>query len=278
MPRVLIESAVAQFHKAGWYASIRAVSEEKALEMRRQLEAFERKNGGSLKGSLRFKSHLLFKWLAELVRAPAIVDAVEDLIGPNILCWTTHWWIKEPRSQSFVSWHQDSQYWGLDTSRLVTAWVALSPSTVESGCMRLLPGSHLGPDLPHSDTWDEDNMLTRGQEITEGIDEQKAVNLEVGTGEAALFAYRIAHASYPNQSNDRRIAVAIRYIPPEFRQTLSDWDSASLIRGEDAFKHFEHEPIPKRDFDPQAVDFHARVEDHQRQIEDKGTGRDSHRT
>ena len=218
------------------------------------------------------------KWLAELVRAPTIVDTVEDLIGPNILCWTTHWWIKEPHSQSFVSWHQDSQYWGLDTSRLVTAWVALSPSSVESGCMRLLPGSHLGPDLPHSDTWHKDNMLTRGQEITEGVDEQKAVNLEVGIGEAALFAYRIAHASHPNQSNDRRIAVAIRYIPPDCRQTLSDWDSASLIQGEDAFKHFEHEPLPKCDFDPHAVDFHARVEDHQRQIYYKGTGRDTHHT
>ena len=278
MPKVLSEAAVRQFRQDGYYAPVHAASEEEAGRMRGALEAFEARNGGALKGSNRFKSHLLFKWLADLIRAPHVLDAVEDLIGPDILVWSTDWWIKEPRSPSFVSWHQDSQYWGLDTSKLVTVWVALSPSTLESGCMRLLPGSHEGPSLPHRETYHDDNMLTRGQEITEGIDEARAVNLEVHTGDAAVFAFRIAHASHPNRSDDRRIGLAIRYIPPDARQTRSEEDSAALVRGEDPFGHFLHEPEPARDFDPVAVEFHCHAEESRRKILYHGTGWTEHRT
>lgn len=278
MPKCLTAAAIEQFRRDGYYAPVHAATVDEAVGMRHQLEAFEAGRGGPLKGTDRFKSHLLFKWLADLIRAPHILDAVEDLIGPNLLCWTTNWWIKEPHSPQFVSWHQDSHYWGLDTSKLVTVWVALSRSTVESGCMRLLPGSHVGPDLAHRDTYHEDNMLTRGQEITAGIDEDRAVNLEVETGQAAVFAYRIAHASHPNRSDDRRIAVAIRYIPPDARQTLSEWDSAALVRGTDTTAYFEHEPEPERDFDPVAVAFHRRAEEQQRQIYYRGTDWQEHRT
>ena len=278
MPNALSEAAVAQFHRDGYYFPVPVLSRVEARDMRRELEEYEATHGGPLKGGDRFKSHLLFKWLADLVRAPRVLDAVEDLIGPNILCWTTNWWVKEAHSPQFVSWHQDSHYWGLDTTKLVTVWIALSPSTVESGCMRLMPGSHLGPDLPHRDTYHEDNMLTRGQEITAGIDEGKAVNLIVDPGHAAIFAYRIAHASHPNSSNDRRIAVAIRYIPPQARQTLVDRDSAALVRGEDTHGYFELEPEPARDFDPVAVEFHRRAEEQQRRIYYHGTGLNEHRT
>jgi hypothetical protein len=278
MPAVLTTEMVEQFERDGFCTPFRVLDEAAARAARERLQAFETANGGPLRGSHRFKSHLLFKWQSDLVRHPLILDAIEDLIGPDILCWTSNWWIKEPGSPSFVSWHQDSQYWGLDTTRLVTAWLALSPATVESGCMRVLPGSHRGADLPHQDTWDEDNMLTRGQAITEGVDESRAVNLEVATGEVALFAYRIAHASHPNLSADRRIALAIRYVPPDTRQPASDWDSASLVRGQDHCGHFEHEPEPTCDFDPVATEFHARAEENQRAILYRGTTWKSHRT
>ena len=278
VPKLLTESAITQYRRDGYYTPVAALDPAQAAGMRSALEAFEARSGEPLKGAKRFKSHLLFHWLAELIRSPRILDAVEDLIGPDIMCWTTHWWIKEPRSPHFVSWHQDSQYWGVDTEKLVSAWVALSPATVASGCMRFLPGSHRGPALPHRDTYHDDNMLTRGQEISEGIDEADAVDIEVDTGDAALFAYRIAHASHPNRSDDRRIAVAIRYIPPDARQTLAEWDSATLVRGEDGCGNFEHEPMPAYDFDPVAVDFHRRTEEHQRGILYQGTGWTRHRT
>ena len=220
MARVLSAEAVDRLRRDGFHFPIPCISRAEAADYRRQLEAFEAANGGALTGAHRFKTHLLFKWLADLVRAPQVLDAVEDLIGPDILCWTTHWFIKEPRSPQYVSWHQDSNYWGLDTQGLVSVWVALSPATVESGCMRLLPGSHLEPPMPHVDTYAEDNILTRGQTILD-VDESRAVNVELETGDAALFDYKIAHASHPNRSDDRRIAVVLRYMPPSARQTQS---------------------------------------------------------
>ena len=278
MGKVLSEAEVDAFRRDGFHSPIKAITADEAQTYRRALEDFERENQGPLKGPQRFKSHLLFKWVANLVRTPAILDAVEDLIGPDILCWTTNWWIKDAKSPSFVSWHQDSHYWGLDVENLVTAWVALSPATIESGCMRLLAGSHRGPGLEHRDTFHDDNMLTRGQEIVEQVDESAAINLEVNTGEAALFTYRIAHASHPNRSDDRRIALAIRYIPPDARQVMSEWDSATLVRGRDGCGNFELEPEPSCDFDPIAVEFHKKADEAQRAILYRGTEWQDHRT
>ncbi len=278
MPKVLKPEAIERLRRDGIYFPVPGISETAAADYRRQLEAFEAANGGALKGANRFKTHLLFKWLADLIRAPLILDTVEDLIGPDILCWTTHWFIKEARSPDFVSWHQDNNYWGLDTKELVSIWLALSPATIESGCMRMLPGSHLHPPMPHVDTYGEHNMLTRGQVIDRDIDESKAVNVTLETGEAALFAYEIAHASHPNQSDDRRIAVVARYMPPTARQTLADWDSAALVRGTDSYGHFEHEPVPSCDLDPVAVAFHKKAEERQRQIYYQGTTWQDNRT
>ena len=174
--------------------------------MREQLEAYESKHGGPLRGSVRFKSHLLFKWLADFIRSPSVLDPVEDIIGPDIMVWSTDWWLKEAKSPSYVSWHQDSQYWGLDSEKLVTVWVALSPSNIASGCMRYMPGSHLGPDLPHRETYHDDNLLTRGQEITEGIDEAKAVNVELEPGEGSTLRVpdRACVASQPHRRPPHR--------------------------------------------------------------------------
>ena len=277
MRKKLTDLQVSQFQETGFLSAFPVLSAAQALHLRAYLETFEAENDGVLTGSLRFKNHLLFKWLSDLIRSPKILDAVEDIIGHNIMVWSTDWWIKEANSPQFVSWHQDSQYWGLDTAKLVTVWVALSPSTIESGCMRILPGSHVGPDLAHEETYHDDNMLTRGQSIS-GIDEDKAVNLEVQTGQAVLFAFRIAHASYPNQTDDRRIGLAIRYIPTDTQQQYSDQDSAALVRGVDNYQHFELEPEPRYDFDPVTVAFHKESEEIRRQILYHGTNWMTHRT
>jgi hypothetical protein len=278
MGKVLDAAALAQFDRDGVFAPVRVASEYDMLGMRAQLEAREAEHGGPLKGPLRYKSHLLFKWLADFIRSPRVLDPVEDILGPNIMVWSTDWWLKEANSPSYVSWHQDSQYWGLDSTKLITLWVALSRSNVASGCMRYLLGSHLGPDLPHRETYHDDNMLTRGQEITEGIDEARAVNVELEPGEGSIFAFRIAHASHPNRSADRRIGLAIRFIPPDARQIRSDHDSAALVRGVDTHGHFELEPEPERDFDPRAVEFHRWSEEERRKILYHGTDWETHRT
>ena len=278
MGKVLDAAAIDRFRQDGFYAPVHTASREEALRMRQHLESYEAEHGGTLKGSVRFKSHLLFKWLADFIRSPRVLDPVEDIIGPDIMVWSTDWWLKEPNSPSFVSWHQDSQYWGLDSEKLVTVWVALSPSTVASGCMRYMPGSHLGPDLPHQETYHDDNLLTRGQEIVEGIDESRAVNVELAPGEGSVFAFRIAHASHPNRTDDRRIGLAIRFIPPDARQVRSDQDSVALVRGVDTHGNFELEPEPECDFDPGAVEFHRWAEEERRKILYHGTDWTTHRT
>ena len=280
MTKLLDDASIRSYRHAGYHTPLRVLSAAEALAIRTALEAVETEHGpvftenrahagAAFQGSYRYKSHLLFKWLADVIRHPAILDAVEDLIGPDILCWTTHWFVKEAHSPQYVSWHQDSNYWGVETDDLVSVWLAVSASTVESGCVRLLPGSHRTPSMEHVDTWAEDNMLTRGQTIEE-VDESLAVNLELVPGEAALFDYRLAHASHPNRSGDRRIGVGLRYIPPSARQVRHEWDSATLVRGTDRYGHFELEPAPTRDFDPVAAEMYRRTDEAQRSVYYRG--------
>jgi non-heme Fe2+,alpha-ketoglutarate-dependent halogenase len=193
------------------------------------------------------------------MRHEKILDAVEDLIGGDILCWNTFFWIKEAKSATYVSWHQDLRYWGLDNSQLVTVWLALSPANEETGCMRVLPGSHEGDLLPHSDEYREDNLLTRGQEISVEVDEAQTVAMPLEPGEISLHNVRLAHASGPNQSNDRRIGLSFHYMPTNTKQIVGEWDSAALVRGADRHGHFKHTPRPWRDFDPIAVEFHEQA-------------------
>ena len=276
MTQALSQADINEYWETGIHSPVSIFSTEETAGLRHTLETEEDKRGpifnedrprpgDPFQGSYRFKSHLLFKWLADVVRDPRILDVVEPLTGPDILCWTTHWFIKEANTPSYVSWHQDSNYWGVETDKLVTAWLALSPATTESGCIRFLPGSHKGPALDHIDTWESDNMLTRGQTIMD-VDETKTINIELQPGQIALFDYRLAHASDPNQSNDRRIGVGIRYIPTSARQVRNDWDSATLVRGTDRYGHFELEPDPKVDFDPPAVAMHEKADREQRKI------------
>ena len=186
----------------------------------------------------------------------AVKEPQEDLIGPDLLCWNTLFWIKNQGSASYVSWHQDLRYWGLDGGEVITAWLALSPAREESGCMRVMPGTHVGEILPHEDRYDEANMLTRGQEIVSGIDEDHAVLMPLQPGEMSLHNARLAHASGPNRADDRRIGLSMHFIPPTVSQGQGDWDSAALVRGSDPHGHFHHTPRPKGDFDPDAAAFH----------------------
>src|SRR5207248_9994115 len=130
-------------------------------------------------GALRHKSDLLFTWLADLVCNSKMVDAIEDLYGPNLLCWTTNFFIKEAQNPAFVSWHQDSTYWGLDKPDVVTAWVALTPSNKANGTMEIIPGTRTKDQIPHRDTFAKDNLLTRGQEVAVEVDESQAVAIEL---------------------------------------------------------------------------------------------------
>ena len=259
MPKLLHPDQVAAFHRDGFVAPVRALSEADTAAYRRRFEHYERVNGGWYELSKGQKIHLLQTWAAELVRTPRVLDAVEDVLGADLLCWGTSLFVKDAGDAGYVSWHQDSTYWGLDRPDVVTAWVALSPATRESGCMKMIPGSHTLDQAPHRDTLAEHNMLTRGQEIAVEVDESKAAYLELEPGEISLHHVRTVHASEPNRSDDRRIGIAMRYIAPHVRQVNGERDSAMLVRGEDLHGNFVHEKPPGRDMDAQALAEHARI-------------------
>ncbi len=256
---VLSRQQIKQFHEDGYVCPIAVLPEKETRALREKLECFEATQGGKLEASQRNKSHLLFKWVDDIIRDARVLDPIEQLIGPNLLCWNTLFWIKEAGSQSFVSWHQDSRYWGLDSQKVITCWLALSPATVESGCMRVMPGTHKGDVLGHIDRYDENNLLTRGQEIAVSMDEKRAIYMSLEAGQMSIHNYGLAHASGVNSSADRRIGLSLHFMPPDAAQIIGEWDSAALVRGEDHYGHFERTPVPAFDFDPNGVEFHIRA-------------------
>src|SRR5580698_4279314 len=158
--KVLTQAAIRQYQDEGYYAPIRVMPSQDADALRARLETFESGTTGPISGKLRQKSHLLFTWLNDLIRHPRILDAVEDVIGPNILCWGSSFFIKEPRNPGFVSWHQDSTYWGLEPPDIITAWVAFTDSNAANGAMRVMPATHKMEQVPHRDTFAADNLLS----------------------------------------------------------------------------------------------------------------------
>jgi hypothetical protein len=270
MPKRLSPAQIEQYRNEGCVFPIRVLSETDAAQCRAKLEAFERQAGGPLKGALRHKSHLLFAWLAKLVRCSAVLDAVEDLHGPDLLCWTANFFIKEAADPAFVSWHQDSTYWGLSRPDVVTAWVAFTEANETNGAMEYIPGSHKLDQIPHRDTFAKDNLLSRGQEVMVEVDGSKRQIITLRPGEMSLHHVRLVHGSPPNRSNDRRIGFAIRYIPTSVAQIWGE-DSATLVRGQDQYHHFELEPEPAGDLDPAFLALHHNITERNARILYRGT-------
>ncbi len=227
------------YEKDGYISGLQVFDRQTVSELRNAIETLEATHsegtdGISLAQYFRVNGHVVIPLLSKLASTPAILDAVQSVLGGNLLAWAVELFIKEPGSEKTVSWHQDITYWGMgETNDEVTAWVALSEVSVEAGCMRFVPGSHTNGIVSHNDTFSESNLLSRGQEIG-GIDEADARHGPLRPGEMSLHHGRCFHASGPNRSADRRIGLAIRYVTPEVRDGLAGRDYAMLVRGVDA--------------------------------------------
>jgi ectoine hydroxylase-related dioxygenase (phytanoyl-CoA dioxygenase family) len=276
MPKVLTAAEVAAYDTKGYHFPIDVLSPGEVAQFRSALESYERQSGGPINGAMRHRSHVLFTWVNDLIRHPKILDAVEDVLGPNLFCWNTSFFVKEARDPGFVSWHQDATYWGLSSPDVMTVWVAISPANKVSGCMKFIGGTHK-TQVTHEDTFNSDNLLTRGQEIAVEVNEADAVYAELAPGQASLHHVLLFHGSAPNQSDDRRIGLAIRYIPTHVKQAVGSRDWATLVRGVDTFGHFAPEPRPLRDLDPAALAFHKEVSEEQVRVLYRGTGKDAYR-
>lgn len=260
MTASLAQTDIERYRDDGYLFPIDVFTEQDALMMRGRLEALEAQHGerSDLPHDFgqyeRVNAHVVLTLAHELARHPTILDAVEGVLGPDLLLWSCEFFIKEPRTDHIVTWHQDLTYWGLgETDEEITAWLALSPVTVASGCMRFVPGSHRNRIVAHNDTFDDNNLLSRGQELAVDVNENDSVPVTLRPGQISLHHGRMFHASGRNASNDRRIGVAIRYITPEVQQHVAPHDYAMLARGRDRHGHFKLIDGPASDFAPEAV-------------------------
>jgi ectoine hydroxylase-related dioxygenase (phytanoyl-CoA dioxygenase family) len=247
------------YQRDGFLFPLAALSDSEAATLRTKLEDLEARQGGKIPPHINRKPHLLLTWLNELIRDDRILDPVEEILGSDILCWGSGFFIKNPHDNARVTWHQDSTYWGLSSPDVVTAWVAFTPSITANGCMRVVPGTHTLQQLPHEDTFAADNLLSRGQEIAVEVDESRAVDIVLEPGQMSLHHVLLVHGSEPNNSDLRRVGFAIRYLPTHVRQLSGLADSATLVRGSDRYHHFRPEPVPQSDFHPVALAFHAEM-------------------
>ena len=246
MPSSLSESQRQQFERDGFLCPIPALDENEVahyLARYNDFTAANRERLAALAPKDRFQvlaeTHFVMKWAFEIASHPRVLDAVESLIGPDVLAWSTAWFSKMPGDKAFVSWHQDGTYWNLSEPRVVTAWVALTPASRANGCMRVVPGTHTKPMMPQRETYARDNVLSRGQEIAVEVNEADAVDLALRPGEMSLHHIWIVHGSEPNTSTTPRIGMAIRYVSPAVRQDSPFKPLAMLVRGQDRHVHFE---------------------------------------
>ncbi|MDH3603745.1 MAG: phytanoyl-CoA dioxygenase family protein [Candidatus Tectomicrobia bacterium] len=263
MPNTLTPDQVTQYYHDGFLAPIAALSPEEVSTYRAKLERFETALGGPLTSPeidsrYRFRTHTLLSWVSELVRHPAILDATEDLIGPDILVYMCTWFIKEPGSEAITVWHQDATYFGLRPHLHVTAWVALSDATAGHGCMEFLPASLKMGQLQHRAFAHKNSINGGGQRAVIDINEEQVVSAPLRAGEFSFHHTLCLHRSQPNRTHERRIGLAISYVPAHVEHIGSAHQPpAMLVRGTDRYGHFEHERTPEGDFDAASREAHA---------------------
>jgi ectoine hydroxylase-related dioxygenase (phytanoyl-CoA dioxygenase family) len=243
-----------EYRERGYFYPVRAFERDEAAKYCNAFLAYFRQNEEQLRdlvprerAGFMIDTHLFLPWVYGLVSHPRVLDAVESILGPNLMVWSSQWFPKFPGDKAFVSWHQDATYWGLTPPHVTTAWIALSESVPENGCIRVVPGTHKTLNLPQRDTFARDNILSRGQEIAVEVDERGGVNVVLRPGEFSLHHVGIVHGSGANQSHKPRIGLAIRYMSTEVIQSAPEREMAVLVRGRDDFGHFEIAPPPQSD-------------------------------
>lgn len=266
MPQdTLSQHQQSQYWNNGYLFPLDVMPASEAADWRAEIETIERDWLTAdlplpLNSYKRVNSHVVLPMAAQLASDPRVLNVVESILGSNLLVWSAEFFIKEPKTDAFVSMHQDLTYWGMGAiDGLVTAWIALSPATQASGCMEFVSGSHKNPILPHTDTHGADNLLSRGQEIAVDIPDEDRTPIVLQPGQMSLHHGLTIHGSGPNSTDDRRIGFVVRYIRPEIAQQVADKDYAMLVRGADRIGNFTHIAPPPSAFAPEALRLYEEI-------------------
>lgn len=255
----LTAEEVDRYWHDGFLFPVRVFDADEARVWRDRIEATEAMaNAGDLPEPFvnyaRANFNLVSTAAAELAHHPAILDLVEPILGPDLLCWMTELIIKEPRTEKMLTMHQDMTYWGLDDSdNLVTVWLALSDVLESTGAMRFVRGSHRAGQVSHEDTFGEDNLLSRGQRVSATYWADDEVCVELAPGEVSLHHGLMAHGSGPNVTDARRVALVLRYVTPAIRQVVGRQDFAMTVRGSNTTGNLIPIERPVADFDAAAL-------------------------
>lgn len=242
----LSQAQIDAFRRDGFLAPVDVFSIEEARRWRADLERFERSlPPGPIPARDRRKLHVRLPWARTLVEDPRLLDVMESLLGPDILVYTSTFFIKDANTDAITAWHQDATNFGLQPYEHVTAWVALSEASVEAGCMEFVPGSHRWGQLQHGPEAIPGSINAGAQAISAAFDTVGAVYAPIKTGQVSLHHTLTAHNSPPNRSNDRRIGYGISYIPAYLRHSGTRGRmSATLVRGKD-HGNFDLETDPR---------------------------------
>ena len=267
---------IEQYCRDGFLSPLDVMTLAEAAAWRRQLEDMEtewadKKLPRTLNAYKRVNAQAVMPFAYQMATLPAILDSVESLLDSSLLIYAAEFFIKEAHSPHIVSMHQDLTYWGLGaTENLVTAWIALSPSTKQSGCMQFAAGSHKNPILPHHDSFDDNNLLSRGQEVQADIAEANRTDIVLQPGQMSLHHGLTIHGSGPNSSDDRRIGFVVRYINPDVMQEVADIDYAIIVRGANTNRNFITYAPPEGLFMPRNLELYEDMREAKRQAMMKG--------
>ena len=254
-----------QYDDLGYISPINVLSKSEALEARNEIELIEKKLPNEIDKSGRYNVHLISPKLDSIVHNSKILDAVECIIGKNILVCSTTLFIKNPNEKGFVSYHQDAKYIGLEPHNWVTAWVAITDSNEENGCMRMWSGSHKDNLKEHDQKFNEGNLLTRGQTV-KNVPGLETIPLVLEAGQMSLHHPTVVHGSELNKSNDRRIGFVIQsYIGTNVKQVLGK-NSVQLARGVDKFNYHEKIGRPQKLLDENDIKLKKRENDNLQEI------------
>ena len=253
------------YERDGFVFPVDAIPAKQALDWRHQMEDFQQRYRDDpalpmpLNDYLRHNAHLVSSLACQIGRDDRIIDCVEPILGPDILCWAVEIIIKDAHSSRVISWHQDLTYWGMGETPLeVTAWVALGEVTEANGCMHFIAGSHHRGQVRHEDSFDSENLLSRGQTIPDA-DLEESVPVILKPGQLSLHHGLMYHRSGPNTTSEQRVAAAIRYIRPDLKKTVGGKDYAMLVRGEDRYNNFHHVAGATQDFTQQDLQLYDAI-------------------
>ena len=238
MGKYIEDDQIRHYHDKGFLCPINVLTRDEIQTCNSEIEAFEKASGQPIDFPYKSRCHQIFSWADALVHHPKILDAVEDVIGPDILCYHATLWIKPPQSNSFVRWHQDGTYFFLEPAVHVTAWVALTIADDDAGCMQVIPGSHKNEFLEHNDDSNPDNLIPRGQGLAINVNTEHAVSMPLQAGQMSLHHTKLFHASFNNKRDTRRIGFGISYIPTSTKDIGKTKAHALLVRGKDNYNNF----------------------------------------